>query len=243
MPQAKERGPEVAHTPATPGLNAPPGVPGPACAFAGANHHAHTASVGHNETPQGVGFWITVSLATGRRGRGFVDEGRESPASRVAAHTPRRRENPPHTRHTPSQPGNMAGRRRGLREDPAGLNSRPRRTPTPGTTRNPTTPAPTPTHPATMGAEKTGVTEHRRLRTTHTTPRAITTVGPQARSPAPTPRTPPGAPSTGAPLGRGGPRTPTRACAHASPCCSCGPGSGAPSTPSGVRGRCSPRRR
>src|SRR5699024_7220692 len=93
------------------------------------------------------------------RGGGFVDEGRESPASRVAAHTPRRRENPQHTRHTPSQPGNAAGRRSGLREDPAGLNSRPRRTPTPGTTRNPTTPAPT--HPATISTQKTDTADRR----------------------------------------------------------------------------------
>src|SRR5690625_618781 len=148
MPQAKERGPEVAHTPATPGLNAPPGVPGPACAFAGANHHAHAASVGHNETPQGVGFWIPVSLATGRRGGGFVDEGRESPASRAAAHTPRS------PTPLPQNPATLiamksvrASRRSGLREDPAGLNSRPRRTPTPGTTRNPTTPTPVPITP------------------------------------------------------------------------------------------------
>src|SRR5690625_123539 len=85
---------------------------------------------------------------------GFVDEGRESPASRVAAHTPRRRENPPHTRHAPSQPGNVAGRRSGLRVDPAGLNSRPRRTTNPGTPKNPTTPTPTHHTPATIPTRK-----------------------------------------------------------------------------------------
>src|SRR5699024_8905177 len=37
---------------------------------AGANQCPHAASVGHNETPQGVGFWTPVSLATGRRGVG-----------------------------------------------------------------------------------------------------------------------------------------------------------------------------
>src|SRR5690625_5569144 len=85
----------------------------------------------------------TVSLATGRRGRGFVDEGRESPASRVAARTPRRRENPPHTRHTPSQPGNVAGRRSGLREDPAGLNFPTPTKPQPRHHKKPHNPQPT----------------------------------------------------------------------------------------------------
>src|SRR5699024_2022124 len=55
------------------------GPKGRPLAVAGANHHAHATSVGRNETPQGVGFWIPVSLATGRRGVGVRRRGSGKP--------------------------------------------------------------------------------------------------------------------------------------------------------------------
>src|SRR5699024_7676491 len=90
MPQARERGPEVAHTPVGPGLNAPPGVPGPPWPSqerASARTPGPLVAMPH---PWGLAFGAPFLWRPGRRGRGFVDEGRESPASRVAAHTPRR---------------------------------------------------------------------------------------------------------------------------------------------------------
>src|SRR5690625_2434198 len=101
MPQARERGPEVAHTPASPGLNASPGVPGPPVpsqerttthtpqALATMKPHRGSAFGSPFRWQRGAGVW------------GFVGEGRESPASRVAAHTPRRREQPRENRHHP----------------------------------------------------------------------------------------------------------------------------------------------
>src|SRR5699024_10644552 len=67
---------------------------------------------------------------------------------------------------TPSQPGNVAGRRSGLREDPAGLNfptptnTHPRHhkkphNPNPPHTRHTPFPTPTPNHPATISTRRT----------------------------------------------------------------------------------------
>src|SRR5699024_9330679 len=94
----------AAHTPATPGLNAQPGAAGvrpegPVGAFAGASGRAHAASGARNAAPQGD---CRAHRFFGDRApgvRGFVEVGRESPASRVGAHTPRRPDQPRRTPH------------------------------------------------------------------------------------------------------------------------------------------------
>ncbi len=126
----------TAHTPACPGLNAPPGVPGPVVALrrrasAGASGRAHAVSVGRNVATTG-GWEVCAHHFFGSRApgaRGFVDTGRVSPASRVAAHTPRRPTPTPRNAATlPAKKQEWGWRRSGLRKDPAGLKSRPRRT-------------------------------------------------------------------------------------------------------------------
>ncbi len=76
-------------------------------------------------------------------GRGFVDAGRVSPANRAGTHTPTR-QGPTHhhTRTLPPRERDRRWRRRGLRNGPAGLRSRP---PTNHHPRGNTTQHPTPT--------------------------------------------------------------------------------------------------
>src|SRR5690625_5751610 len=153
MPQARERGPEVAHTPASPGLNASPGVPGPPVpsqerttthtpqALATMKPHRGSAFGSPFRWQRGAGVW------------GFVGEGRESPASRVAAHTPRRREQPRENRHHPHKEkcAGVAPKRVARRPGRAKLpdpdehpTPAPQETPRPQPTTHPTHSLPTP---------------------------------------------------------------------------------------------------
>src|SRR5690625_2522221 len=84
---------------------------------------------------------------------GFVDEGRESPASRVAAHTPRRREQPRENRHHPHKEkcAGVAPKRVARRPGRAKLpdpdehpTPAPQETPRPQPTTHPTHSLPTP---------------------------------------------------------------------------------------------------
>src|SRR5690625_4927428 len=153
MPQARERGPEVAHTPASPGLNASPGVPGPPVPSQERTTTHTPQALATMKPHRGLAFGAPFLWQRGAGVWGFVDEGRESPASRVAAHTPRRREQPRESRHHPHKekcagvaPKRVA-RRPGRAKLPTPTNHRtpaPQETPppTPGTTSNPTTPTP-----------------------------------------------------------------------------------------------------
>src|SRR5699024_11017114 len=167
MPRRECRGPGVARTPATPGLNAPPGVPGPdpparraGLCLTQERTTTHTPQALATMKPHsGLAFGAPFLWQRGAGVWGFVDEGRESPASRVAAHTPRRRENPPHTRHhhrnekcagvAPKRVARRPGRAK-LPDPDEHPPPVPQETPQPPTHHTPDT---LPSHPATTSAK------------------------------------------------------------------------------------------
>src|SRR5699024_1039635 len=163
-----------AHTPVGPGINAAgqgagPGGrahachPWPQCsAGSGRGRLCLTQERTSAHTPQplitmprprGLAFGSPFLWQRGAGVWGFVDEGRESPASRVAAHTPRRREQPRENRHHPHKEkcAGVAPKRVARRPGRAKLpdpdehpTPAPQETPRPQPTTHPTHSLPTP---------------------------------------------------------------------------------------------------
>ena len=138
---------------------------------AGANDHAHAASGGHNAAPQGVcsaAHHFFGSRAPGVEGVRRGGSGKPGVKGR-SAHPEALATTPQNAATIPAKKREWGWRRRGLRKDPAGLNSRPRRNTAPQaqqTTQVPHLATPPPQkhlHPATDTDTGTGTgTRHTR---------------------------------------------------------------------------------